>query len=286
MSPRVAFATYSAMPEGWTDDHAPAALLGAEFRTWSDPAVDWEAYDRVVLRSTWDYTQRPDEFLAWCHAVGRQRLRNSPGLIAFNADKRYLAQLTAPTVPTIFVAPGDPLPALDGEVVVKPNVSAGARDTGRFGPATHGDAVALIERIRASGRVALLQPYLDAVDEHGETALVFIAGQLSHVGRKRAILRPDEVAPLAAGRQAPAAAMLEDDLVVAGTADAAEQALAQRILAEISGRFGTPLYARVDLVRGHGGEPLLLELEVTEPVLYLGTSPGASERFAAAVLAC
>lgn len=87
---------------------------------------------------------------------------------------------------------------------MKPNVSAGARDTGRFGPATHAEALGLVERIRASGRVAIVQ----AVDRCGETALVFIAGELSHVLHKRAVLRGEGEAPLADGPPAPAAAML------------------------------------------------------------------------------
>jgi glutathione synthase/RimK-type ligase-like ATP-grasp enzyme len=282
---RVAFATCAAVPDGWADDLPAAALLGAEYRSWDDPDVDWEAYDRVVLRSVWDYTRRADEFVAWCRAVGAQRLRNVPELVAFNADKRYLSALSSPAVPTTFIAPGDPLPSLDGEVVVKPNVSAGGRDTGRFGPATHAEAATLIERIQASGRVALVQPYLEAVDARGETALVFFNGALSHVLRKRAVLRPDEVAPIAEGQLAVARVMLEDDLVVAGEADAAERALAAAIVAEIAQRFGLPLYARVDLVHGPDGAPVLLELEVIEPSLYLATSAGAAERFAAAVRA-
>jgi hypothetical protein len=280
---RVAFVTCSALPDGWHDDHAAARLLGAEYRTWDDPSVDWAQFDRVVIRSAWDYTARVDQFLAWCAAVGPQRLRNAPELVTFNADKRYLPDLAVATVPTVFVAPGDGPPALHGEVVVKPNISAGARDTGRFGPATHREAQALVARIQASGRVALVQPYMAAVDEHGETALVFLAGRLSHVLRKGAILAPDEVAPLAEGDNAPAAAMLREDLVTAGLASDAERALAERVIDELAERFGPPLYARVDLVPDPRGEPVLLELEVVEPVLYLGTSPGASERLATAV---
>lgn len=282
---RVAFATCSAFPDGWTDDHAAAHLLGAEFRVWDDPNVGWAQFDRVVIRSAWDYTARVDAFLAWCASVGPRRLRNAPGLVAFNADKRYLAELSVPTVPTLFVAPGDARPSLMGEVVVKPNVSAGARDTGRFGPAAHAEAHAHVARIQCSGRVALVQPYMVAVDEHGETSLVFLGGRLSHVLRKAAVLAPDEVAPLADGEDAPAAVMLRDDLVTAGIASPAERALADRLIAEISARFGPPLYARVDLVMDPEGEPALLELEVIEPELYLVTAPGASERMAAAVLA-
>jgi glutathione synthase/RimK-type ligase-like ATP-grasp enzyme len=281
---RVAFATAAGVPEGRVDDQAVAALVGAEFRVWSDQAIDWSEYDRVVLRSVWDYTTRAAEFVDWCRRIGAERLRNVPELVAFNADKRYLAALKAPTVPTGYVGPGNPLPSLRGEVVVKPTISAGARDTGRFPPARHAEAIALIEAIRASGRTAMVQPYLPAVGEEGETALVFLGGELSHVLNKRPILRGEGIAPLANGALPAAAVMFEDDLVSAASATAAQSALADAVLVEIAERFGTPLYARVDLVSGLDGAPLLLELEVIEPALYLETTAGSTEAFAAAIL--
>ena len=133
--------------------------------------------------------------------------------------------------------------------------------------------------------MALVQPYVATVEEHGEKGLVFLRGELSHVLSKRAVLAADEVAPVAEGELGVARAMLREDLVCAGQARSAELAFAQRVIDEISERFGTPLYARVDLVCGADGEPLLLELEAIEPNLYLASAPGASERLAAAVRA-
>jgi hypothetical protein len=281
---RVALVTCAAVPDGWDDDRPVAEWLGADVCTWDDPDVDWDRYDRVVLRSVWDYTDRLDDFLAWCTRIGPRRLRNPPDLVAFNADKRYLAELSVPTVPTTYVAPGQAMPHLDGEVVVKPNVSAGARDTGRFGPATHAEAGALIRSIHASGRCALLQPYLASVDTHGETALVYLGGELSHVLHKRPVLRPDEVAPVhEVNGLTVAAAMLDEDLVGAGAAGPAQRALGARVIAEITARFGPPLYARADIVCGPGGEPVLMELEAIEPALYLATAPGSAARFADAI---
>lgn len=281
---RIAFATWAEMPDGWEDDRESARLLGADFRVWDDPQVDWESYDRVVIRSTWDYTARVEEFVGWCERVGRERLRNSPELVAFNVDKRYLLALDAPVVETLLVEPGHAPPPLAGEVVVKPNVSAGARDTGRFGPAAHAQARALIERITASGRTALVQPYLRAVDELGETAFVFFGGELSHVLHKRAVLAPDEVAPVAPGPVGAALVMYEEDLVTPAEADGLRRGFAQEVIEEISRRFGTPLYARVDVVLDDG-RPRLLELEAVEPALFMALAPGSAERFAAAVRA-
>jgi hypothetical protein len=284
---RVAFATCVLVPEGWPDDREAAALLGADFQSWDDPDVDWGDYDRVVLRSVFTYQHHVDAFLAWCRAIGPERLRNIPELAAFSADKRYLSKLSAPSIPTTFIGADDPLPALHGEVVVKPNVSAGARDTGRFSAAAHREAVALIDCIREDGRVALVQPYMASVDAAGETEFVFFGGKLSHVLRKRAVLRPDEVAPVAREgfpRQLGVAqAMLDDNLVFAGTASPAEHAVAERVFAEVAESFGTPLFLRVDLVRDPADTPILIEIEAIDPIFYFGLSPGASARFAAAV---
>jgi hypothetical protein len=282
---RIAFATCADLPAGWDDDREAARLAGAEFVVWDDPGVDWEAYDRVVIRSVWDYSRRAPEFLAWCRAVGAARLRNHPELVAFDADKRYLGELAARTAPTVFVGAGDPLPAFEGEVVVKPNVSAGARHTGRFGPGAHAEALALVERIRASGRVAIVQSYLADVDRGGETALVFVAGELSHVLRKRPVLRAEGEAPLGEDPHGPAAVMFEDDLVVPGEASEAQRAFAAAVLAEVTERFGTPLYARVDVTADDDGAPVLMELEAIEPCLYMDLVPGSAECFARAVLA-
>ena len=258
-------------------------LVGAEFRVWDDPAVDWDAYDRVILRSVWDYTAHLEEFLRWCGRVGAGRLRNPPDLVAFNSDKRYVRELGVPTVPTAFVAPGEAPPPFDGEVVVKPNVSAGARDTGRFPADRHDDALALIEAIGASGRVALVQPYLPLVDERGETAVVYLGGVPSHVLRKRPVLRGAGIAPRGEGPAAPAAVMLEEDLVTAAEATDAELRLAAATHARLGELFGTPLYARVDMVPGPDGEPLVIELAALDPCLYLGQAPGAARRLATAI---
>jgi glutathione synthase/RimK-type ligase-like ATP-grasp enzyme len=281
--PRIAFATCSVLPDGIEDEQALAELIGAEYRVWDDESVDWDAYDRVVVRSTWDYTRRRDDFLAWADSVGPQRLRNSPQLLRFNADKRYLTQLAAPTVPTTLLEPGDPLPGYDTEIVVKPNISAGARDTGRFQPDAADEAAELVAAFHEDGRAALVQPYLPGVDEHGERAVVFFGGAVSHVLHKRPVLRDPGVAPIALGAHAPAAIMLEPDLVIAGQATPAQLDLAHAVHAEISARFGQPLFMRVDMVPGPEGDPVLIELEAIEPMLYFDLIPGAAERFAAAI---
>jgi hypothetical protein len=60
-----------------------------------------------------------------------------------------------------------------------------------------------------------------------------------------------------------------------------ELELAEQALDAVPFERGELLYARVDLLPG----PVLLEVELTEPSLYLGYSDGGAERFADAVAA-
>src|SRR6185295_1271455 len=156
--------------EGLDEDMAPllAALKAegaeAEAAAWDDPAVDWSRYALAVLRSTWDYSRRREEFLAWTDRVERKvRLANTAAIVRWNTDKNYLrdfAKAGVPIVPTHFLDPGDPvrLP-FPGEIVVKPAVGAGSMDVGRFpepGPAAEEHA----RRLLQAKRRVLVQPYL------------------------------------------------------------------------------------------------------------------------------
>jgi glutathione synthase/RimK-type ligase-like ATP-grasp enzyme len=282
--PRVAIATASELPH--LDEDGPLLLdalarvdVDAEPAVWDDPTVDWSGFDAVVVRSTWDYAPRRDAFVAWAHRVeAATRLLNPASIIEWNTDKRYLGELAAagiPTVPTCFVAPGErvALPAA-GEFVVKPTVSAGSRDTARYHAAEHERARAHVAALHEAGRTAMVQPYLEAVDVAGETAVLFIGGAFSHTIRKGPLLLPGE--GFVAGLFAP-----ED--ITARDARADERVLAERVLAAAPGGGAALLYARVDLLPGPGGEPVLIELELTEPSLFLEHARGAADRLAAAI---
>ncbi len=277
----IALVTCAELPGGDEDDRDLPGLLDAEWVRWDDPSVDWAAYERVLVRSPWDYAQRAGEFLAWIERVG-ERLLNPPQVIRWNLDKRYLAELRAaglPVVPTVFVAPGEPLAhdlgMDDGEIVVKPTVSAGSRDTARFGADDRGGARALADAIHAGGRWVMVQPYIPSVDERGETALLYFGGVFSHAIHKGPLLRRGS---------GPTEEFFAAETIVARQATEAERAVADAVVAFVAERFGAPLaYARVDLVQGPDGSPLVLELELTEPSLFFAHAPGSSGRFAAVV---
>src|SRR5688572_20191847 len=171
-------------------DACIAAGLRADIVAWDDPTVSWARFDAVLLRSTWDYTQRLPEFLAWCERVStRSTLLNPLDVVRWNTDKHYLGELAArgvPVIPSHYIEPrGDAnaFPAFD-EFVVKPCVGAGSRGAKRFVAAERDAAVAHARALMEAGHSVLVQPYLAQVDEAGETALLFFDGEFSHAIRK------------------------------------------------------------------------------------------------------
>jgi len=253
--------------------------LAAEPAVWDDPAVDWASYALAVVRSTWDYVARRDAFLAWAERVAaRIPLANPPAILRWNTDKRYLRELAeagAAVVPTAWIGPGDPvrLPS-DGPFVVKPAVSAGSMDTARYAPSDAPAAAAHVRRLQEAGRTAMVQPYLESIDEQGETGMVFLEGQYSHAIRKGAILRPD--VEYVGGLFAKEDIRRRDP-------SGDERAVADRVLSLVPGGAGGLLYARVDVAPGPEGRPVLLELELAEPSLFFACSDGAERRLARAI---
>ncbi len=274
----MALATCAALPDLDEDGPALRAALAAAGidgvpAVWDRADVDWAAFALVVVRSTWDYTRRREQYLEWADSV--DRLANPAGVLRWNTDKTYLRDLEAagvPVVPTTWLVPGQEWSAPPGEYVVKPAIGAGARDAARYGAGE--DASAHATGLLGRGDTVMVQPYLSGVDLLGETSLLFFAGALSHAARKAAIL----------GRGAGVVDIDSRSFVSPATATREQVEVAVAALDAVPG--GAPLlYARVDLVPGDDGTPLVLELELTEPSLFLGHSRGAPERFAAAVAA-
>ncbi|MFF8483133.1 ATP-grasp domain-containing protein [Streptomyces antibioticus] len=278
--PRIALVTCRPGPEVAADRDLPvleAALraAGADARAvaWDEPGTDWAAFDLAVIRSTWDYSWRAAEFLAWARETAAvTRLANPAEVVAWNADKRYLGELAAagvPTVPTAYLAPGEAVALPEGrEFVVKPTSGAGARFAARYTPDEHDTAVRQLARMHAEGFTAMVQPYVKGIDSGGERALQFFGGRLLHASRKGPVLAP--------GTPYDARKVAHPDLTrhrpTSGELDVAERALATA-LAAVPVAAHELLYARVDLVDDEDGRPQVMELELVEPNLFLFLHP-------------
>ena len=269
------------------DDDEPLALaaltaagVSVEVVDWDDPAVRWAGFDRVVLRSTWDYSQRLPEFHGWLDRVDAMTDLVNPGpLVRWNLDKHYLAELAAagvPVIDTAFVEPGAPVAFPGTGFVVKPAVGAGSRDVASYRPDQLDQATRHLGRLHRRGATALVQPLIGSVAEHGEWALLFFGGRYSHAANKRVALPP--------GGETDALFLAE--ALTGHEADDAQLAVARAAVDAVAARFGTPAYARVDLVRDDEGGYRVLELELVEPSLFLPQGgPAAAARLAAVLRA-
>jgi hypothetical protein len=291
---RPAVALVSARAARDLDEDMPPLLAAfgeagadAEITDWDDAAVDWTRFDVALLRSAWDYTERLTQFQAWVERVSALTLLLNPAeVVRWNCDKHYLRELAAagvPVVPTQFAEPGTDAAATlaqfrarhaCAELVVKPAVGAGSRDTRRHAADASREILEHMQPLLDAGRSVMLQPYLTGVDQHGETALIYIGGTFSHAIRKGPLLPK--------GAEATQALFAPED-ITRRAPGADEHAVGERILASLP--FGELLYARIDLIRDEAGLPRLLELELAEPSLFFAYAPGAAARFAGTALA-
>lgn len=264
------------------------ASVAYEVVAWDDPKVKWKQYSTVVLRACWDYFRRPDEFREVLDQIAATtRLENPLEVIEWNIDKRYLTELRKaglPTVTTAYVSHLSPPTELgsalaqisrwgSAEVVVKPTVSAGSNDTFRL-EAADGSAVSkAVQAIVDSDRVAMIQPFLAAVDEEGERGSVYFNGEFDHSFSRKVML--------AAGGQ-DASVLSAPESVGAVELTAAERMVSDRVNSWLTDRFGSLLYARVDLLPSPEG-PQVVEVELIEPSLFFEADPESASRFAASL---
>ncbi len=276
----------SRLPEraGRADDVLAAALADRDVEVsrpcWDDADVDWAAPDLAVVRTTWDYAERREEFLAWAERTAAQvAVVNPPDVLRWNTHKSYLMELEergAPVVPTAWLGRGDRVAVADlvasrgwGDALAKPAVGVGGRGLVRISGAAPEAAQAEVDALLEHGDV-LLQPFLSAVEADGELSVVVIDGAVSHAVRKR---------PQAGEYRVQEERGAHHELV---DVDRETAALAEWVV-EATGQ--ELLFARVDLLTDELGAQQLVELEATEPDLYLVHSAAGTARLADALCA-
>ena len=280
----VALVTCAALPGLHSDDrqllHALVACgVAAEPVVWEDAYQDWSVPRMCVIRSAWDYAYRRDAFTAWAdRAAAGTKLWNPRSVVHWNTHKRYLRDLAdrgAAVVPTVVLPAGSKisLEAVRDEhgwddLVIK----AAVAQSGRYIKRVH--AAALDEGRRHLARYLphedmLIQPFLPAVAQGGELSAVFVEGEFAHAVRKTPAGSDFRVHDDYGGivvRTDPTPAELESARVALGAAGE------------------TTLYARVDLVADADGRPVVMELELVEPELFLRFAPETVDRLAAAIM--
>jgi glutathione synthase/RimK-type ligase-like ATP-grasp enzyme len=279
---RVAVATCASIPHLTDDDRLliPALAergISALPLVWDDDTVEWRNFDAVLIRSTWDYHLKPQQFFAWIDRLESLgvRLVNPAPVLRWNAEKTYLRDLEAAgitVVPTRWVERGEHTPLLAilretgwTRAVVKPSIAATAYRTWSTDPVSASADETRFRELVADGRV-LVQPFLEAITNEGEWSLIFFGGTYAYSVLKTPASGDFRVQNDFGGRS------------LVRAADSALVAQAASVLDAAPFRTSDLVYARVDgcVVEGRF---VLMELEVLEPALFLGIDPDGMHKF-------
>lgn len=272
--PRIAIATCLELPEPDVDqelvlDAFYQAGLNPILAAWDDDAIDWAQFDAVVIRSTWNYPERPQAFREWVERVdGLTNLLNPARFVVPNIDKRYLFSLQqdgVPIVPTTLIRQS--LGSLgeigSDRIVIKPAIGAGSYLTSFFDRADAAGMIEHIAEIESAGTIALAQPFMESVPHGGERSLVWIDDEITH----KIVKQPR----FSGGDESVSSSSVPVEPL--------EREMVKRVISTLP---ELPLYARVDLIED-AGRFVLNELELIEPSLFFLQNPPAVDKLVDAV---
>ena len=292
---RIALPTCSNLPDWEVDDypfHQALADAGIAFERpiWDDPAVDWENFDAVLIRTTWDYQEKQPEFVRWARGLGgKTRLINPIEIIEWNTRKTYLRdleELGAPLTPSVWLEKGAQISIADvmqergwSRGFLKPVVGATARETLPFDDSAEGIAAATAHLARLlPNESMILQPFFESVKSEGEYSAIYFGGELSHGVQKIPVPGDYRVQDDFGATDRPYT-FSEVDF---GRVETILEALDKLISTRFSG-VAPLLYARVDLLRDGDGRLCLNELELVEPSLFFRHDPDSPARLVRAL---
>lgn len=247
-------------------------------RSWSDASFDWSGTRFILVRTTWDYFDRFDEFVTWLNETSKKtQFINSIDLIKWNMDKHYLQDLQnkdVNIVETHFIPKKSDKNLVDyfnefnlNEAVLKPAISGSARHTYRLNKNNVASYNSIFTTL-ISNEDMLLQPFQNNVVENGEIALMLMDGQFTH-----AVLK----------RSQPGDFRVQDDF--GGTLHEYQPSSEEIHFAEkaVAVCPDKPLYARVDIIHDNNGKLAVMELEIIEPELWFRRFPPAANTLANAI---
>ena len=256
--------------------HLAAMGWKTEILSWRRSHI-WTDYDKVVVRSTWDYQEAAQDFLRTLQTIQASGtpLHNSSELIAWNLQKSYLLELLEkgiPIVPSLFKDSWEFMDYFSHfqtpEIIIKPQISASAQDTFRI---SQSDFAAFLPQLSTlfAHRPYMVQPFRESIIEEGEYSLLYFGEIYSHAILKRPKPADFRVQEEHGGQIRPV--------------DPPEELRARcgnilHILLEL------PLYARFDFVRNPSGSFEVMEVELIEPSMYLRYDKEAPRRFAEAIV--
>lgn len=250
-----------------------------ERTNWDNKNYDFTKTDAVVFRTIWDYFERYTEFSTWVKQISKVTTVINPlSLVEWNIDKHYLIDLqkkSLPIVETVFVDKGN-FKSLNsicttkgwGNIVIKPAVSGAAFLTYKIKESEILTNENLFKKLVAE-RDMLVQQFQETIISKGEASLMVFNGKYTH-----AILKCVKEGDF----------RVQDDF--GGTVHPYTPTQTEILLAEQTFAIcnPTPAYGRLDIVWDKQGNPLISELEIFEPELWLRNKPEAATDFTEGIL--
>ena len=244
-------------------------------KDWADKDFDWTTTKYAIFRTTWDYFERFDEFLAWLEDTkNKTTFINSAEIINWNIDKHYLQDLERNKIniaPTLFIEKGDAITLQElfkktnwNEAVIKPAISGAARHTYRVSPSNYRNYESIFQEL-IDKECMLFQEFLNSITEKGEISLIMIDRKFTHAVKKIAKKGDFRV---------------QDDH--GGKVEKYYPSQTEILFAEqcIENSPFSPIYARVDIVYDNKNKISLSELELIEPELWFRNNPESAKLLA------
>lgn len=244
--------------------------------SWRKLNVNWNVFNAVIVRSTWDYQTDHLKFLKVLEEIDRSdaHLENSLPVLKWNMNKSYLHDLEQKDVlipHTLWEKSFNDVNAYKyfdllntDEIIIKPNISGNADNTFRI---RRDEIINYIPNLEGvfRNRDFMVQPFMKNIIDEGEYSLFYFGGEYSH-----AILKIPKEKDFR---------VQEEHGGILKSIIPSEQLLgnASFVLAKID---PLPLYARIDLVRTEDNQFALMELELIEPSLYFNMDKESPQRFA------
>ena len=256
----------------------PLSKLGweCEFIPWDSISINWDDFDAVIIRSTWDYQQKEKLFFKTLQSIeaSTATLYNSLDAVKWNINKRYLLELEKENISIIPTRLYDSFDFdivnqlfsffNENKLIIKPCVSANADDTFILEQNKLGSLKPVLENT-FSQKDFLVQPFIKNIRIEGEYSLIYFGNRLSHV-----LLKTPKNGDFR---------VQEEHGGILKTINKPESSLidfGNKVMETIPYQC---LFSRVDVVRGSNNY-LLMEVELIEPSLYFNMDLNSPQMFA------
>lgn len=241
---------------------------------WKDKSIDWACFDVVIIKSPWDYFNHKTAFKDWLNQLESLKVKvlNPTAVLKKNIDKHYLKEIAEAgfNVPkSYFTSLGE---TVDFEhffelwqtdkIIVKPCISGGAHLTFSLKKESITDFASQWKTLSQEEEF-LIQPFIPEIQTQGEWSLIFLGGTFSHAVLKTTAAGDFRVQFHFGGNSA-LATPSENTLTTA-----------QELVKNFAKNC---LYARVDGIETSKGFQLM-ELELTEPLLFLKDYPAGYQNY-------